>query len=383
MPGYSPAILFTISDAFGGPFMVRSSFVLAAALLGAAAIAQPAAAQDFTTATFGGTTIWAGGGVQFLSLPDIEFTGKATPGGLRRQKNTESDWLDFGGAAGGGIETALGWWGGWRVSGSVEGFWSEVEDDNTVRCNGSATAPCVAIDPTGTFFVTPIAANSIPTLVTNTDRNADYWGAQVELKFATGAPTEVKPEVYRNDYFIVGFDVRGIDQDNRLRGMARGATLFNYQETLDTTYTGGYIGFGGEYSFGFLPVVGKMLKGGGGLYDRLGLRTYINATAGLYNADTDYTGRFRSAPFASRLTESNDELAFIGTISLETRKQLGPRTSLSLWTDYEYISSVPEMRYANGAGRPTTIEDDDEFATRTMLRLNIGLGSQQLYSDYY
>ncbi len=33
-----------------------------------------AQAQDMTTATFGGTTIWVGGGVQFLSLPDIRFT---------------------------------------------------------------------------------------------------------------------------------------------------------------------------------------------------------------------------------------------------------------------------------------------------------------------
>ena len=71
---------------------------------------------------------------------------------------------------------------------------------------------------------------------------------------------------------------------------------------------------------------------------------------------------------------SNDDLAFIGSVSLETRKQIGPRTSLSLWTDYEYISSVPEMHYSNG-DRPTRIEDDSAFATRTMLRLNIGLGA--------
>ena len=50
--------------------------------------------------------------------------------------------------------------------------------------------------------------------------------------------------------------------------------------------------------------------------------------------------------FNSKISKSNDDLAFIGTVSLETRKQIGLRTSLSLWTDYEYISSVPEMRYA-------------------------------------
>ena len=76
---------------------------------------------------------------------------------------------------------------------------------------------------------------------------------------------------------------------------------------------------------------------------------------------------------------SDDELAFIGTVSLETRKQIGTRSSLSLWTDYEYISSVPEMRYDNASGRPTRIDDDAVFASRTMLRLNIGLGPSSLY----
>jgi len=346
--------------------MSRLSYIFAATLIGAAAVAaQPAAAQDFTTATYGGTTIWAGGGVQFLSLPDIRFTGK----GGHRQHNTESGWLDFGGSVGGGLETSFGYWGGYRVSGSVEGFWSQVEDDDTIGCSGAA-ANCVVIDPTGSQVYT---GNS---LRTRTDREADYWGAQAELKFATGAPTEVKPDIYRNDYFIVGFDVRGIDQDNKLRG-SRG-TAFTYKETLDTTYSGGYIGIGGEYSFGFIPGV----KSVGGIYDSLGLRTYVNATAGLYNAETDYNGRFTGLGVPTSLAKSNDELAFIGTISLETRKQLGTRTSLSLWTDYEYISSVPQMKYA-GVGGTTRIDEDAVFATRTMLRLNIGLGSQQLYPDQY
>lgn len=347
--------------------MARSSFVLAATLIGAAAIAQPAAAQDFTTATFAGTTIWVGGGVQFLSLPDIRFTATGTPGSYRRQKNSDSDWLDAGGAGGAGIETALGMWGGFRVSGVVKGFWANVEVDDFTRCGGG----CLVVDPT-----TGAVAGTSTTLGTKTDREADYWGAQAELKFATGAPTEVKPEIYRNDYFIAGFDVRGIDQDNRLHSVF--GTPFTYKETLDTTYTGGYIGFGGEYSFGFIPGI----KNVGGLYDRLGLRTFINATAGFYNADTDYRGRLASGACCSALSLSDDEFAFIGIVSLETRKQLGARASLSLWTDYEYISSVPEMRYGN-AGNPTHISDDSVFATRTMLRLNVGLGSQQLYTSQY
>jgi len=343
--------------------MRKSLYLSVVTLLGAAALAQPAAAQDYAKTTSGGTTVWAGGGVQFLSLPDIHFTGKRkSNGSVNRQPNTESGWLDFGGATGAGLETPLGNWGGFNVSGSIDGFWSNVEGNRRTRCKGS----CVVFDP-----ATSAAFNSTR-LNTKTDRDADYWGAKAGLKFGTGAPTEVKPQIYRNDYFLVGFDVRGIDQNNKLHSSQ--GTVFTLKETLDTTYTGGYIGFGGEYSFGFIPGI----KNVGGIYDRLGLRTFINATAGFYNASTDYSGRF-TGPATNRLGRSSDDFAFIGTVSLETRKQLSARTSLSLWTDYEYISSVPDMHYAN-ANKPTSISTDDVFATRTMLRLNIGLGSQRLYT---
>jgi hypothetical protein len=356
---------------------MRMSIRLLAATVGIAVFAPVAHAQDMatTTATVGGTTIWVGGGVQFLSLPDIRFVGVgSSPTNMRRQKNSESDWLDFGGSTGGGIETSLGMWGGARVSGSIKGFWSNVETDNGSACRSET---CFLFDPAGNGF-----ADGSPTLLTHTSRDADYWGGQAELKFGTGAPTEVKPALYRNDYFIAGFDVRGIDQNNRLRGNFEGQSVYNYKETLDTTYVGGYVGFGGEYSFGFIPGV----KNVGGIYDRLGLRTFAKFKAGLYNANTDYNGNFAltsfgmSGPVSTRLSKSSDDLAFIGTVSLETRKQIGLRTSLSLWTDYEYISSVPEMRYADEY-RPTRISSDDVFASRTMLRLNIGLGSAQLYDE--
>ncbi len=37
---------------------------------------------------------------------------------------------------------------------------------------------------------------------------------------------------------------------------------------------------GGEYSFGFIPFVGSAVKGVGGIYDRLGFRTFINLRGG-------------------------------------------------------------------------------------------------------
>lgn len=348
----------------GGPSVNKSLYLVVAAGLGGLLASQPALAQDMTSMTFNGTTVTLGGGVQYLSLPDIRFVGRGTPGGFTRPNN--SDFGEYGGAAGGGIETALGYMGGYRVSGQIKGFFSNVSNDERSACRGTA---CTVVDPTGVDVISGPAP-----LLTKTDRDADYWGGAVEFKFAGGEPVQVKPNLYRNDYFIIGADVRGIDQDNRLRGRFDGDPIYFYKETLDTTYTGAYIGLGGEYSLGFLPT--------GGMMDRLGLRTFLSARAGLYNADTDYRGAYSDLTgFSSVLSQSNDELAFIGSVALETRKQIGTRTSLSLWTDYEYISSVPEMRYANGTGSPTRIEDDSAFLTRTMLRLNIGLGSAGLYPE--
>jgi hypothetical protein len=313
--------------------------------------------------------LWVGGGVQFLSLPDIEFTGRGGLSNFRHQKNTSSDWLDAGGAVSGGVAIPLRGLGTLRTIVSVKGFAANVEDDNRTRCSGGQ-AYCVVIDPTDSFVWTS------GSLDTEADRDTDYWGGQAELKFVTGVTAQVKPDMFRSDYFLAGVGVRGIDQDNKLRGS--NGIDFTYKETLETTYVGGYVGIGGEYSFGFVPVVGKWLKGQGGLLDRMGLRTYLDATAGLYNADTDYTGKFESGAFSSKLDKSNDELAFIGTLSLETRKQFSPRASMSLFTDYEYISSVATMDYAT-PNRATRIDDEGLFASRTTLRLNIGLGPSRLY----
>ena len=39
------------------------------------------------------------------------------------------------------------------------------------------------------------------------------------------------------------------------------------------------------------------------------------------------------------------------------------------------------MYYADDSGRPTRIDDEGIFASRTMLRLNIGFGPSQLYEE--
>jgi len=97
-----------------------------------------------------------------------------------------------------------------------------------------------------------------------------------------------------------------------------------------------------------------------------------------------YSGRFTpDGGSATDLGLSDDQVAFIGAASFETRKQLGPRTSLSLVTDYEYYSFAPQMKYVDadvtpaitfaGGVNKTHISDDDAFEVRTTLRLNVAL----------
>jgi hypothetical protein len=74
-----------------------------------------ARAQDSAAMTVGGTTITFGGGLQYLSLPDIKFTGVDSSGSFHRQTNSE--FADYGGGFSGAIYTPLGFWNGYRVTG--------------------------------------------------------------------------------------------------------------------------------------------------------------------------------------------------------------------------------------------------------------------------
>jgi hypothetical protein len=155
---------------------------------------------------------------------------------------------------------------------------------------------------------------------------------------------------------------------------------------LDTTYSGAFLSVGGEYNLlGYL-----------GIGSSWGLRSLLSLRGGLYNASTDYDGRFSARRTTTRLGLSDDELAFIGAASFERRKQFGRRTSLSLVTDYEWYSFAPKMKYVNadrngcsevedgplfnclGTVNRTHISADDAFEVRTTLRLNIALGAASL-----
>jgi hypothetical protein len=172
---------------------------------------------------------------------------------------------------------------------------------------------------------------------TSTERDVDYWGVGGEARFGKGA--EPVPGqggyLFRFAYVGIGGDVRAIDQDNRLnlRGDGFSVNQIKYSESLDTTYAGAYLSIGGEYNIlGYLGIGGSW-----------GLRSLISLRAGVYDATTRAASR-RMAALRQISVCPTTRSPFIGAASFETRKQLGPRTSLSLVTDYEYYSFAPQMK---------------------------------------
>lgn len=355
--------------------MHKSLHLFAATALSAVALTQPASAQTATVVATDGTTISVGGGTAFLTLPDTRFTFRYDNDSgdtVHKQQNLDySAFSDYGGGFTGSIQTPLGGW-----VGAVHGHFSSMSNDRTNTCRNTGSTTCAAadlVDEPG-----PSTVSAVDTLKARTNKDVDLWGVAVELDRPTGTP--MMPGLFHGTYWGAGFDVRGLDQDMTIKGHDETTDLFRYKETVDTTYYGGFISFGGEYTLGML--------GMGGLWERWGLRSFFEAHAGLYSANTDYDGSFTPAGFdTSKLGLSRDDVAFIGGIKFETRKQISPRASLSLLSEYEYYSWVPDLRYndgdngAEGIVNKTQIGDDDAFSGRTSLRLNIGLGSAGLYQQ--
>lgn len=366
--------------------MAKSLRLLAGVLLGTLTVAtqaaiaqtaleQDAALQDTAYMTVGQAVISLGGGFAYLTLPDTRYTfrykSKGNGDTISKQKNDAFD--EYGGGFSGSIATPLGGAFGMPWVGAVHGYWSTFEDSNRTRCTTTNSSICAAadiVDKPG-----PSTVSVFGTLTSHTNRDVDSWGVAFELTTPHPRPL-LLPSIVKSTHWGVAFDVRGLDQDLHIKGSTAGTSnLFNYRETLDTTYYGAYITFGGEYSL--FPA----------LYSGWGLRSFIDLHAGIYGADADYSGRFTGKGIGgSSLGLSDDEVAFIGGVKFETRKQFGARTSLSLLSEYDWYSWVPAMRYNDGDGpakgivNRTHITDDDAFSQRTSLRLNIGLGPARLYA---
>lgn len=375
---------------------MKSRYLISAGIAGvfAAAIA-PALAADPQSETIdvGNISLTIGGGTAVLTLPDVQSpltrTTNVAPFTILDSFDYSDDFSsELGWNINGGVSIGLGG-GGWAPDAvSVNGFWARISGDHGFTCTGSAAPQTNCLitplvdDPATQQVGGTLGAQSISA---NTDRDVDQWGTNLELRWnmdrSGTAPVALT-------YFAFGPDIRGIYQDLSSRMNASTGATITYDEDLDTTYYGAFAAVGATYAPPFL----------GGLWERWGLESSVRLQGGLYWAQTDYDGTLtHTAPFpggggnpSGSLSLSSDDFAFIGGISLETRKHFSPRVALSLKSDFEFYSWVPEMHYnqvdlgpvaINGGGRVagTSIDDGNAFSLRSALRLTIGLGPDSLY----
>ena len=354
--------------------------------IAAFALSKPAAAQDQVSMQVGGATVSVGAGTAILILPDVNFTLVEDNSFSTTSKQKNSDISDEY---------------GWNISGSVEvptsrernaiavqGFFSRIEGDDSVVCDGVNGAvrcgwgPLIAngaIGPGKVGF-----ANGDDTTV-QTSRDVDHWGVAAELKcYQQGGGLKDPNPADRRRYTAFGLVFREIGQDMAVRGVhvQNPADILRYDENLETHYYGAYLAYGGDYS----PFLFR------GLWSRLGLQSSFRLRGGVYYAETDYGGNYfdilGGTPQAQTLSISRNNAAFIGRLSVETRKKIGARMVLSLKSVYEYYSYVPDMTYndvdvgAPGFDNRTRIGNDDAFSARTSLRLTIKLDPREIMEPY-
>ncbi|MEG6508055.1 hypothetical protein V6C03_03640 [Methyloligella sp. 2.7D] len=337
---------------------------LAGVLLAHSAVAQDISMPGVATAEIGQAEISIGGGVGRLNLPDVKYGTKVNGAGntVHRFSNSNDYRSEFGGAIIGDVLVP------WNETSAIafSGFWVGVDQDDTSRCQATGASSC-QVSRIGGGGANPAFTGN--TLTERASRDVDHWGTQLEGRYyVTGVPGNA---FFNASYVALGGDIRAINQDTSIKFTpGTGGQFARYGESLDTTYYGGYVALGGDYAW---PIISNMTGG-------LGFESSFKGYVGVYSADADYNGRLSGAA-ASKLGLSTTETSVIAGLTLETRKEFTPRTSLSLVTTHEYYSWVPDMEYfdpSGGRGK-TVIGDGDAYSNRTTLRLNIGLGPDALY----
>lgn len=376
--------------------MVDATRLLARVAVAMGLSLAPALAADPlepASVTVGELTFTVGGGTAMLTLPDVQSTLTRTtnvaPFTIFQTFDYSSDFSsEIGWNLNGGVSVPMGG-AGWAPDAiSVNGFWARIDGNDSFTCTGVAA-------PQENCLITPLVDNPATQQIGGTlgansisstsERDVDHWGGNLELRWMMD-PREASPVSL--GYVAFGPDVRGIYQTTSAVMNATTGAVITYNEGLDSTYFGAFAAVGGTYTPPLL----------GGLWERWGLQSSFRVQGGLYWARTDYDGTLlHTAPFpggggdpSGSLSLSADDFAFIGGVSLETRKNFSNRVSLSLKSDLEFYSYVPEMSYnqvdlgpvnVTGGGRvaSTSIDDSGALSLRSALRLTIGLGPDSLY----
>lgn len=320
--------------------------------------------------------VWLEGSYEHLNLPNVQFVNEfffnGGGDGVARQEFVNDDG-DFNGfRIDGGIDN-IAIVGGAYVMG-VHGFFAWHDDKQDLQCDAGVGLPATICAPVPLFDPNPNAIN-VPggapgvTDQFKTERDVNHWG--VALDIAQGPMGLKAGPAFRRidqDTTIIAASFAGPVASNPWRGA--------YSESLETNYWGAFVGGDGAIDLG------------GGLSLR------ADAEAGLYWADTDYSGNYvvtgntvnPTANISQQLSLESDELAFIGVLKTSLEKDFGA-FKLAGFGRVEYISSAPDMAYndrdvfgvfviTQGSDDETRIGERYAYSLSAGARITVPMGGQ-------
>ncbi len=266
---------------------------------------------------------------------------------------------------------------GRMASFGLSGFYANYQGTTRSHCMYSLTTDCAIVNIADTSSALPNNTGTFGNLNVTTRRNADYYGIAIDSRLG-GAPDGSSKDAapaQELSPFRVGVAMRGINENSSLTSVD---PLVNdpvkYKESVNTLYSGGYVGLEKKAALGDGWSIG------------------LDGTAGIYYTNTQYQGRYNGYTlvfpvgyFSDTGTASGslDKGSFIGTLRLDLKRQLGWGT-LGAFGQGEYLSYVPRIAYnnndqangvlwggVNGNQAGTRIASSDAFNFTTGLSVSV------------
>jgi hypothetical protein len=231
---------------------------------------------------------------------------------------------------------------GRAVSFGLSGFYGGYSGSQKSKCNYTATTDCAFVNIVDFDKNEENNTGAFGRLDINTKREVDYYGVALDARLGALLGGSLKDSLPEMDYspIKVGVAARGLNDHTWLTATDPGVCLpVKYDGKLDTHYFGAFLG------------VEKQLPLGGGW------SANVDGAAGLYYADTMYTGRYAgyvavSAPVVGFAEEhggvnaSTEKGAFISSLRLGLNRDLG-WGALGIYGQAEYLSYVPGVGFNN------------------------------------
>ena len=229
---------------------------------------------------------------------------------------------------------------GQLLSFGASGFFANYQGTTNSHCLYSLTTDCAIVNITDASSSLPNNTGPFGNLNVIAHRDVNYYGTALDVRLADFAGGGLKdgPPVSVLSPFKLGVAFRGIDETANMTSVdPLVSDPAKYKESLNTQYWGGFVGIEQKTAFGDGWIAG------------------VDATAGIYYANTGYQGRYDGytavLPIgyfqdSGYVNANQDRGSFIGTVRLDLKRQLGWGT-VGVFGESEYLSYVPRIAYNN------------------------------------